>query len=326
VLSSSQVQVFSISVKGAAPLYIKEAVEKMFGMSSKDIMYEYHAIGGDGTLTIFQVTTILKAVCQEFVSAFQAAGIQVLTMESIGHALSRSILPINAHKTAMVVDIDSDITTITIAVNGKVSQTTMFAFGDDAFTDALTETLGVSKEEANKMKIEQGLIDKYSKAAFNALADDCVALVHHINEEYIHWHTGHKIVAPLEHVYLTGAGSVLKGLDEYISVGLRVPVSDGNVWGNCLSFDDILPTLSQLDAVRYAVPIGAALTSNDMVNILPEKHKQHLQRKHVAGATSKILLSFIFGIIVGFAVARVIALPVVHTRILDTLHKIQARW
>ncbi len=87
-------QVFSISVKGAAPLYIKEAVEKMFGMSAKDIMYEYHAIGGDGKITTFQVTTILKVVIQEFLSCFKAVDITVLTMESIGHALSRSILPI----------------------------------------------------------------------------------------------------------------------------------------------------------------------------------------------------------------------------------------
>ncbi len=226
----------------------------------------------------------------------------------------------------MIVAIDTDITTITIAVNGKVSQTTMFAFGDDSFTEALVETLGVSKEEAGKMKREQGLIDKYSKAAFDALADDCVALVHHINEEYIHWHTAHKTLPPLEQVYITGAGSVLKGLDEYISVGLRVPATEANVWGNCLSFDEFLPTLSQYDAVRYAVPVGVALVNHDMVNLLPEKHKQNIQRKHVAGATGKIVLSFILGIIVGFIVARLVAMPVIHARIIDTLHKIQARW
>jgi Tfp pilus assembly PilM family ATPase len=327
VLISPQVQTFSISAKGAAPLYIKEAVEKLFKLPAKDILYEYHAIGGDEGLTTFQVTTILKAVSQKFISCFKAAELRVVGIESIGHALSRALLPTaNGHKTAMIVSVDSDITTIVIAVNGKVSQTTMFAFGDDVFTDALMEGRDITKEQANRLKYEQGLTGEDSKMVFDRLNDDCTALVHHINEEYITWHSANKNFPVLEHIYLTGAGSAVKGLDEYISIELRVPVTIANVWANCLSLDEFVPTLPQLQAINYAAAIGVALTSNDSSNISPVEHKQTLQRKQVATSTGKLVLSFILGVVVGFAVARIIAIPSIHGHISVVLHKIQAQW
>ncbi len=326
VLISPLVQTFSISVKGAAPLYIKEAVEKMFGQPAKNVLYEFHAIGSDGSITTFQVSTILKAVSQEFLNCFKAAGLNVTSLDSVGHSLSRSILPIASHGCAMVVSIDSDVTTVVIAVNGKVSQTTMFAFGDDSFTEAIMKGLKVGPDKARVLKLEQGLIGDNSKAVFQALDEDCVALVHHINEEYINWHTMHKGLPPLEHIYLTGKGSILKGLDEYISVGLRLPVDIANVWANCLSFDEYVPNLPLEQAVNFAPAIGAALVSGDMANLLPIDHKQALQRKHIMGLGAKIAISFILGVAVGFAVARIVEMPAVHAQMLAVLHKIQARW
>jgi type IV pilus assembly protein PilM len=326
VLISPLVQTFSISVKGAAPLYIKEAVEKIFGLPAKDIIYEYHAIGGTDKITTFQVTTILKAVSQEFLNCFQMAGITVLTIDSIGHALSRALLPQNSSTSMMIVNIDTDITTIVITANGKVSQTTMFAFGTDSFNEALVAALQVTPQEAQNLQHEEGLIGENSKAVFDALADDCAALVQHINSEYVEWHKAHKNLEPVEHVYLTGVGSVLKGLDEYLSIGLRLPVEIANVWENCLSFDEYVPTLPQAEAVGFAAAIGAALVSSDGANMLPMDHKQSLQRKHVVGVTTKIIISFLLGVAVGFAASRILAIPSVHARAISLLHKIQARW
>jgi Tfp pilus assembly PilM family ATPase len=317
VLTTSQVQTLSISVKGAAPLYIKEVLEKEFGLSAKDIIYEYHAIGGDGTVTVLQVCAMPKAVSEDFVNCFQAAGIVIENIESVGHALSRAVLPIAPYRSVMVISIDALVTSMTMVINGRVSQTTMFAFGDEDFTNAIMKKLSVSVEEAESLKREQGLIAKNNKAVFDAVGDDCVALVKHINEAYIAWHTAHNTLPPLETVYLTGAGSMLHGLDEYIAVGLRVPVIEANVWGNCLSFDDHVPTLPQLEAVRYPAAIGAAL---------PYKNRKSLHRKRLLSVTSKIVVSFILGVAVGYVVSIVVAMPNVHPQLIALLHKIQARW
>ena len=326
VFATSQIQTLSISVKGAAPLYIKEVLEKEFGIPSKDILYEYHAIGGDGTITVLQVSAMPKAVSEEFVAAFKAAGIIIENIESVGHALSRAVLPIAPYRCAMVLSIDVDITTVTMVVNGKVSQNTMFAFGDAYFNDAIMKKLSVSADEADRLKREEGLVSKNSRAVFDAVADDCVALVHHINESYISWHTAHNTLPPLETIYLTGAGSMLRGLDEYLAAGLRTPVVEANVWGNCLSFDDHVPTLPQMEAVRYAVAIGAVLASSDSVNLLPYSQRKSLNRKRLLSVTAKLVVSFVLGVAVGLAVARALSIPNVHAQVFALLHKIQARW
>lgn len=326
VLASSQIQTMTLSVAGAAPLYIREAVEKEFGLAAKDILYEFHAVGGNGTITTFQVTALPKAVSQEFLACFIAVGITVATIESVGHALGRALLLVAAHPTAMIVSIDADITAVTLVVNGKVAQTTMFAFGDKSFTDSIATALSLSAEETQKLKQEQGLIIGSSRKVFDAVVDDCVALVRHINDVYIAWRTTHKTVAPLEAVYLTGQGSLLRGLDEYVSVGLRTQVVHANVWNNCFSFDEHIPELSQTDAVRYGVAIGAALTSTDTINLLPITHKKSLQRRHIMSVSAKIVLSFVLGVAVGFVVAKILAIPTIHAQALSLLHKIPARW
>jgi Tfp pilus assembly PilM family ATPase len=326
VLATSQIQTLSVSTKGAAPLYIKEVLEKEFGMPAKDLVYEYHAIGGDGTITVLQVVALPKVVSEEFVNAFRSAGIVVENIESLGHAVSRAVLPIAPYRCAMIIAIDSEVTSMTMVVNGKVSQTTMFAFGDMDFINTIATKLSVSAEEANTLKQEQGLIAKNSRDVFDAVGDDCVALVKHINEVYIAWHTAHNTLAPLETIYLTGPGSLLRGLDEYVSVGLRAPVIEANVWGNCLSFDDHVPSLPQFEAIRYGTVIGTVLSSADSVNLLPYSRRQALHRKRLLSVTAKIAVSFILGVAVGFVVARAMAMPDVRTQFFALLHKIQARW
>jgi Tfp pilus assembly PilM family ATPase len=326
VLDSAQIQTLTLSIKGAAPLYIKEAIEKEFKLSAKDIVYEYKAVGGKDTTTVMQMTGIAKSVAQEFINAFKSAGMTVLSIESVGHALSRAVLPMVPHQNALVVSIDSQASSLTFVINGRIAQTLHIEWGDDVIMRAIMDTLAVSGTEAQRLKQDQGLIMQPSRAVFDAVVDECAALVKHIDTTYIAWRTAHPALPPLEAVYLTGAGSTLRGLDEYLSVGLRVPVQQGNVWANCLSFDEHIPSLPQAAAVRYAAAIGVTLVAPHMVNLLPHGHKTSLHRKHVARLSGKILLSFILGMAVGFAAAKLIAQPGIHIAILATLHKIQARW
>ena len=326
VLDAAQIQTLTLSTKGAAPLYVREAIEKVFKLPAKDIVYEYKAVGGKDTTTVMQVTGIPKTVAQGFIDAFRSAGMTVITIESVGHALSRALLPTTPHSTALVVSIDTQTTSLTFVVHGRVAQTLHLEFGDDVIIKAIMDTMAVPAAEADRLKQEEGLIMQPSRAIFDTVVDDCVALVKHINETYIAWRTAHPALPPLEMVYLTGAGSTLRGLDEYISVGLRVPVAEGNVWANCLSFDEHIPSLPQQAAVRYAAAIGVTLVAPHMLNLVPHGHKKMLHRKHMVRVSGKILLSFILGVAVGFAVAKLIAMPGIHTRILDVLHKIQARW
>ncbi len=326
VLNSPQIQTFSLSVKGAGPLYIKEAVEKEFGLPSKDIVYDYNVIGADEKSTVLQATAIPKSISQEFVTAFKQAGITILSIESIGHALSRDLLPVHFRGAALIISIDTFTTSITYIVGGRVSQTTLIQFGDAMITDVLMEKLSIDINEADRLKREQGLITRDSRKVFDSIVGDYATLVDLINESYISWKKAHGALSHLEVVYLSGQGSIVKGLDEYLAAGLRLPVQLGNVWGNCLSFDEYVPVMPRHIAIRFDAAIGSALVGQHMTNLIPNGHAQHLRRKHVARLSGKIVLSFIFGVVVGIAVSILIAIFGLNTRIVEILHKIPTRW
>lgn len=326
VLDSAQIQTFSVSSKGAVPLYIREAVEKEFGLPAKDIVYEYKAIGGTEEMTTMQVTAIAKSASQDFLNAFKSAGITVLSIESVGHALSRALLPLSAPHNILLIHIDTAVTSLTFIVHNRIAQTIHLAFGDSFFTKAVMDAADVTADKAQGMKQEEGLLGGSSKVVFDAIADDCVAFVRHINDAYVSWRKAHPALPPLHTIYLTGVGSLLRGLDEYISVGLRVPVEQGNVWANCFSFDDHIPAMPQSEAVLYGPAIGVALVGPHMINLLPYNHQKSIRRKRAARMSGKVILSFILGVAVGFVVARAVAIPGVHTKMMDVLHKIEARW
>ncbi len=326
VLNSEQIKTTSVSLKSGTEPSVKEAVEKLFSIPAKDVVYEYKVLGGDSAATIVQIAGLAKKVSEDFVSAFKQAGITVLSIEPIGHALARDVLPQDIQGTALVLAIDNRSTTISYVVNGRVSETATLEFSDLAITDAIMEQLSVDAETADKLKKEQGLIIRDSRNVFDAVSDECALFAKAIHHSYVTWKNKHPALPALETIYLTGTGSTIKGLGDYLSAALRLPVKVANVWGNCLSFDEHIPAMTQDVAVRYGAAIGTALTGPHMVNLVPDAHQRSLYRKHVAKRSGKVLLSFVFGVLVGVAVTRVIAIPGVHSKIFEVLHKIQTQW
>ncbi len=325
VIVSSHIQTFNFSAKAAGALHIREELEKLFGLPAKDIAYDYNTIAADDATTTFHVTAIPKALAQDITVAFHRAGITVLTIEPLAHAVVRDVMPPHTHQTALIIDIDTQVTSLTFVVRGKVAHNVLLAVGDDTFTETMMKTLQVEKEEVERLKREDGLL-AHHRTVFNALHDDCAALAHHINETYIQWRTDHPLMPAVETVFLTGAGSTLRGLDDYLSAELRFPVRCVNVWANCLSFDEHIPAIPQALSVRYAAAIGVALVGGDTLNLLPHAHKKALRRKHLARLSGKIFFSFVLGVAVGFAVAKAIAIPSVHAQVMTLLHKFHAQW
>jgi Tfp pilus assembly PilM family ATPase len=225
-----------------------------------------------------------------------------------------------------VLDVDTRNTTVSYVVNGRVSQTAVLDFSDLAVTKTIMDQLSLEAEAADKVKREQGLIIRDSRAVFDAIVDDCALFAKHLNHACIAWKTAHPALPALDTIYLIGAGSMIRGLDDYLTAALKVQVKVANVWVHCLSFDEHVPVIPQDVAVRYGAAIGTTLMGKHMVNLTPDAHQRSLYRSHVARRSGKVLLSFIFGVLVGVAIARVIAIPAVHSKIFEVLHKIQTQW
>jgi Tfp pilus assembly PilM family ATPase len=76
---------------------------------------------------------------------------------------------------------------------------------------------------------------------------------------YWQTHHGEKVGGNIESIYLTGGGANLKGIAEYIAMGVDVQVKTANPWVNVCSFEQYIPPLTMRQSHGYSAAIGLAL-------------------------------------------------------------------
>jgi len=148
------------------------------------------------------------------------------------------------------------------------------------FTEIISKTLGVDFIEAKKLKIKYGLeekiklkiksegsnIKKERGKIFEALIPVLVDLIQQIKKHlyYYQTHATHEHLPPGENrvskILLCGGGANLKGLPEFLSSELKLPVELGNPWINILSKGQKnISKFPQKETLRYATALGLAL-------------------------------------------------------------------
>lgn len=79
---------------------------------------------------------------------------------------------------------------------------------------------------------------------------------------------------PIETVYLCGGHSNMRGLADYLSVGLKLNVVQANPWINCISFERAIPEMPYEQSMSYVTAIGSRSQILSMINILPHNQKK----------------------------------------------------
>jgi len=132
--------------------------------------------------------------------------------------------------TVAFVDIGARTTNILVAAN-RVPRLvrTIPAGGQDA-TDAVASSLKLSATDAERVKREMGVglaTQEDRKAGAEALTQTARALAEAIRNTFV-FYTQNNPGAPIQHVSLTGGGSHLPGLGQYLASAVRLPVSFGD--------------------------------------------------------------------------------------------------
>ncbi len=194
---------------------------------------------------------------------FADAGITVRALESEVFALPRAVLAHGDTETVLVIDIGKTTTKLLI-VSGRIPRfTTTLEVGGHALTLAVQKHFGVTEEEAKRVKAEKGLVvgaenDEYLTAMLSTVSV--------IREEIIrrldYWQTRAGSLAahaPVTRAVLVGGNATLRGLPEYLTSGLKVPVDLGDVFRNFAPRDHWLPPLDYTESLAYGTAIGLAL-------------------------------------------------------------------
>ncbi len=272
-LPEEQAYLANMRLPRVAPAEVRSAIEihleEYIPISSVEAIFDYVLVDEGAnrhrdTMDVV-VAALPRDIVNEYLDIFEGTGITPKAFEFESQSMARAIIPRGDKGTFLVADVGKMVTDIFVVVNGIVQFSASLDIGGHLLTQAIERSLKVTYEEAEAMKIKSGLISGakergLQEAMLPVIADLRARLMQH----YSYWQTHHneKAGGNIELMYLTGGGANLKGMSEYLSIGLDVKVVIANPWVNVASFEQYIPPLPLRESHGYTAAIGLALRNN----------------------------------------------------------------
>lgn len=247
---------------------IKWEIEANIPLTLDQVYYDWQVLDLNLTQEKGKISVLVVAVARSVVDQFQtvlsAAGLEVVGLETESIAQARSLLAEkNENQTMLIVDIGDRRTSFLIAIGSTPCFTSSVPLSSQMITDAISKSLHIPFEEAEEIKIKQGLgslalKSPVLKAALPVLENIAVEI-----EKSIDFYLGNLHYSEnIDSIVLCGGGSNMQGLLPYLSRRLGRPIEFGNPWVN-VHLGDQLPLIDRNHSVQYSTAIGLALRGLD---------------------------------------------------------------
>lgn len=218
------------------------------------------------------VTATPKDYVDSFMSTLKQANLVPVALELESQAMARSLISKADHdQTVLIVDISSQQTNFVIVEDGNVKYTSSIPIAGNSFTESISKNLGISFDDAEKTKREQGLVADIKKGnirqAILPLLDNIIDEIRNV----IRYHAEHsQIHVTTWNIILSGGSSKLPGMTDYVAARLNLVNSKsvgtvvlGNPWVNIADTDKVKLPMSQVDALSYCTVAGLALRGSE---------------------------------------------------------------
>jgi len=244
---------------------IEFTLEENVPLHPDSTVFTYKVIKKDEEKGVMEVSVgvLPDKVVQMYFDVFQSVGLIPLDFHIEGIAITNAVIGSDDMGTNMVVNFTERSTGVYIASEGVVRFTSTLPLGGDALTTALQKTLGISFEEAQRIKRQEEHegnkkagkeLFGYSMNTLSAIKDELLKII-------TYWSTHDSVDKTIEKIIVCGEDSAIIGLDKYLTLSLKIPAKQANVWGNAFSFDRYIPPIECTESLNFSVPIGLALSS-----------------------------------------------------------------
>lgn len=204
-----------------------------------------------------------RKIVENFLHVLDEGGIEPASFESEMFSTARALLPAHTDETVLIIDIGKTTTKLIIAERQIPRFATTLEVGGDALTKSVQKYFGVSEEEARKIKIEHGIVSSGGKEDYlTAMLLTASVIREEVTMRLEYWQNRtrtNNLFAPVTRAVLVGGNATVRGLPEYLSDTLHIPVMLGDVFTNFASLDTWLPTIDYAQSFAYTTAIGLAL-------------------------------------------------------------------
>lgn len=211
------------------------------------------------------ITAFPKSIVDSYVDALKRGGFVLSALELESQAISRAAIENpREREAAIIVDIGATHTGFVIFGSGSMIFTASIEIGGENFDEAITKALGVSQDEARKIKLNTGLDRRKNEKIFEALIPALSVITDEIKKQigFYRDHAEHRHGADPEirRIILSGGDANLIGLEKYLSLILKKEVVLARPFVKILGKERAaLPALKKNDMLRYAAATGLAL-------------------------------------------------------------------
>ena len=216
------------------------------------------------------IAALPKKIVDPYVSCLKLAGLRPRALEIESLSIARAL--VENEKTdspVLIIDLGAMRTSFIIYSGRSLRFTVSIPVSSHKFTEAISQTLKVDLEKAERLKIEHGLKvgTKEGKEIFEALIPSLTDLVEQI-KKYLDFYQTHDSSCEnlsaknkgLNKILLCGGGSNLEGLSDFLSDELKMTVEFGNPWINILPKNQkIISKLSLAKSLSFTSALGLAL-------------------------------------------------------------------
>jgi len=163
----------------------------------------------------------------------------------------------------LLIDLGATRTSFIIFSGYSLRFTSSIPVSSQKLTEAIAKTLKLDLVKAEKIKLKYGI---QAKEVFESLIPALTDLVEQIKKylSYYQTHTSHEYLPSngkgVEKIYLSGGGANLKGLTDFLSLELKIPVVLANPWVNILpATQKETAELPYSESLKYTTALGLAL-------------------------------------------------------------------
>lgn len=210
--------------------------------------------GAKPSVTVLLVASP-KALVEKYIKVVTAAGFTVVGVETEALALARALAPVQG--VAMLMDFGAASTSMVIVKNGMVAFSRSIPIAGDAFTRALSQGLGMAREQAEEYKKTYGL-SKELEGKVKATLDPVFNLVIDEVKKAIHFYQSEEKGEAPGSVIVSGGTSTMPEAIGTLSDLLGLEVVVGNPFAKVKVSPDAMKNL-QSYAPLYSVAVGLAL-------------------------------------------------------------------
>jgi len=222
------------------------------------------------------IAALPKLTVDPYVSALKLAGLEPVALEIESLAIARAIIENQKTESPiLLIDFGATKTSFIIFSGHALRFTSSISVSSTHFTEIIAKALNITMNKAEALKIKHGLTektntdnkgktkDKEQRKVFEALIPALVDLTQQIRKhlEYYRTHASHEHLNPenkeVSKILLCGGGSNLKGLDELLSMELKLPVEIGNPWINISEKKQI--QFEKEKSLAYTTALGLSL-------------------------------------------------------------------